>query len=119
MEAGRAIDTVVVKQSHRRHLQLDSSLDQVFRMRGALKKAEGTSRMKLNVSVSHRAPLSASSPACGHEQGSNTVYFPPECVPQGPTAHIPRVSRTTTRRWPARDHMLVQQSSDAPERQTP
>jgi hypothetical protein len=40
MEAGGAINAIVVEQRHCRHLQLARALDEFFRLRCAVKKAE-------------------------------------------------------------------------------
>jgi hypothetical protein len=56
VKARRTIEAVSVEERHGRHFQFGGSLDERFRQRSTLEKAEGAGGMKLDIRVSHRAP---------------------------------------------------------------
>ncbi len=119
VKTGRAVDAVMVEQRHCRHLQRRCPLDQALRLRCSLKKAEGARRVQLDISLSHRAPPSATDRAAGHGSGSSRASRHPGRVPPDPIARIPKARHSTTRRLSARDRRPVPLHSAARERRMP
>src|SRR5882757_10002937 len=110
MEASRSIDTIAVKQCHRRHLQFHCPLDKVLRLRRTLEKAKGACRVQLYIAiVSHRTLPCANRSLMGRAQGNSTESLRPEHGQQGPIARRSNESKSTSRCSPATDHRLVLQ----------
>src|SRR3981081_1526839 len=59
METGGAVDAVAVEQGHCRHLQGDRAFNQCFGLRCTFEKTECAGSVQLDITLSHRAPPSA------------------------------------------------------------
>ena len=119
MEAGRAVHAVVVEQCDRRHFERGCPLDQAFGLRCGLEQAEGARRVQFNVSVSHRAPPSATDSATGRERDNSKASLHSGCGPPDPIVRIPIATDSTTRRLSPKGHKPLPRRNVAPERQKP